>query len=119
MWKNIIFVSGNYKKGLQVCIRKWKMRYEQVAWDEANLAITKTILLFFDPMVVSDSNFFRMDLVHSTLKSKGFLLLGTYSHYPSLSFIAWMTRTLAHSLCFSPELRTLKKSPMHSLHYLS
>jgi hypothetical protein len=40
MWKNIFFISGNYKKGLQVCIGKWKMPFEQVAWGEANLAIT-------------------------------------------------------------------------------
>jgi hypothetical protein len=40
MWKIIIFSSGNYKKGLQVCIGKWKSSFEQVAWGEANLAIT-------------------------------------------------------------------------------
>jgi hypothetical protein len=40
MWKNIIFSSGNCKKGLQVCIGKWKRPFEQVAWGEENLAIT-------------------------------------------------------------------------------
>jgi hypothetical protein len=40
MWKNMFFSSGNCKKGLQVCIGKWKRPSEQVAWGEANLAIT-------------------------------------------------------------------------------
>jgi hypothetical protein len=40
MWKNMIFSSGNCKKGLQVCIGKWKRPSEQVAWGEENLAIT-------------------------------------------------------------------------------
>jgi hypothetical protein len=40
MWKSTIFSSGNCKKGLQVCIGKWKRPSEQVAWGEANLAIT-------------------------------------------------------------------------------
>ena len=39
MWKNIIFFSGNCKRGLQVCIGKWKKPYEKVAWGEANLPI--------------------------------------------------------------------------------
>jgi hypothetical protein len=39
MWKNMFFSSGNCKKGLQVCIGKWKRPSEQVAWGEANLAI--------------------------------------------------------------------------------
>ena len=40
MWKNIIFFSGNYKKGLQVYIGKLKRPSKQVAWGEENLAIT-------------------------------------------------------------------------------
>ena len=42
MWKNMFFSSGNYKKGLQVYIGKWKRPYEKVAWGEKNLAITFT-----------------------------------------------------------------------------
>jgi hypothetical protein len=40
MWKNIIFSSGNCKKGLQLCIGKWKIPSEQVSWGEANISIT-------------------------------------------------------------------------------
>jgi hypothetical protein len=40
MWKNIIFSSGNCKKGLQFCIGKWKIPYEKVSWGEENLSIT-------------------------------------------------------------------------------
>jgi hypothetical protein len=40
MWKNMIFISGKCKRGLQVCIGKWKNPFEQVAWGEVNLAIT-------------------------------------------------------------------------------
>jgi hypothetical protein len=43
MWKNMFFSSGNFKKGLQVCIGKWKRPSEQVAWGEANLAITRLL----------------------------------------------------------------------------
>jgi hypothetical protein len=39
MWKNIIFISGNCKKGLQVYIWKHKRPFDQVAWGEENLAI--------------------------------------------------------------------------------
>jgi hypothetical protein len=28
------------KRGLQVCIGKWKMPFEQVAWGEENISIT-------------------------------------------------------------------------------
>jgi hypothetical protein len=45
MWKNMFFSSGNCKKGLQFCIGKWKRPSKQVAWGEANLAITTTIEL--------------------------------------------------------------------------
>jgi hypothetical protein len=40
MWKNM-FSSGKCKRGLQVCIGKWKRPYEQVAWGEENLSITR------------------------------------------------------------------------------
>jgi hypothetical protein len=39
MWKNMFFISRIFKKGLQVCIGKWKRPSEKVAWGEANLAI--------------------------------------------------------------------------------
>jgi hypothetical protein len=42
MWKNMFFSSGNCKKGLQVCIGKWKRPSEQVAWGEENLAKYRT-----------------------------------------------------------------------------
>jgi hypothetical protein len=34
------FIFGNCRKGLQVCIGKWKSPSEQVAWGETNIAIT-------------------------------------------------------------------------------
>jgi hypothetical protein len=40
MWKHMFFIFGNFKKGLQVCIGKWKRPYEQVALGEENIAIT-------------------------------------------------------------------------------
>jgi hypothetical protein len=40
MWKNTFFSSGDCKRGLQVCIGKWKRNSKQVAWGEANLSIT-------------------------------------------------------------------------------
>jgi hypothetical protein len=49
MWKNMIFSSGKCKRGLQVCIGKWKRPSEQIAWGEANLAITITM-----PKMLSD-----------------------------------------------------------------
>jgi hypothetical protein len=42
MRKHIILSSGNCKKGLQDFIGKWKRPFEQVAWGEANIAITVT-----------------------------------------------------------------------------
>jgi hypothetical protein len=39
MWKNMIFVSGKCKRGLQVYIGKWKNPSEKVAWGETNPSI--------------------------------------------------------------------------------
>jgi hypothetical protein len=39
MWKNMIFVFGNCKRGLQVCTWKWKRPFEQFAWGEENIDI--------------------------------------------------------------------------------
>ena len=36
----MFFSYGNCKKGLQVCIGKWKRPSKQVSWGEENLSIT-------------------------------------------------------------------------------
>jgi hypothetical protein len=44
MWKNMIFSSRKFKRGLQDYIGKWKRPSEQVAWGEANISITPTAI---------------------------------------------------------------------------
>jgi hypothetical protein len=65
--------------------------------------LTTTLLLLY-PMTTRDSDFSQINIVHLNLKLKIFLLLGTYTRYPSLNFVTWMILTLAHILRFSPEL---------------
>jgi hypothetical protein len=72
------------------------------------LGVLIVVLLLFHPTNVRDSDISQTDLVHTILKTKGFLLLRTYSRYPSWSFVTLMTQTLAHTLCFSLDLGTWK-----------
>jgi hypothetical protein len=53
MWKNMIFISGKCKRGLQVCIGKWKRPFEQVAWGEANIFITISSVEIFHSLCES------------------------------------------------------------------
>jgi hypothetical protein len=40
MSKNMFFISGKCKRGLQVYIGKWKIPFDKVAWGDENIPIT-------------------------------------------------------------------------------
>jgi hypothetical protein len=51
--KYVFLALGIAKRGLQVCIGKWKRPSEQVAWGEENLAITQCIFVMENVIFVS------------------------------------------------------------------